>query len=462
MKHIPIRLNLSPSDAVLGKGDIHFVQKVTANVVTLLAKYAGAVPQSFTHDELAKLLDEGHFAIEYGYFSDRQAARRARAGRSLLSRLSLKAQLGAFQCETWCEVMIEAETAGEFNRSSARWNEFVPKLHEKVRSRLEHGLLNTHADSPIDPKLLSHVPSRTKAMGQLRAWEKTKDPMIFVKKSIFNGQNAKRVHPEVESAIQVELAHFLHPNEIYPSQVLDAVNAEVRRKNLARAISGEELLTETSLSTVERRIDELDQFEILAARKGVAYAKNKLGAHGGGLTLQAPLFNMEMDEWEMDLMAQLKAAGADVSDPSLRDIEFGRYWVCVAMDTGSRTILGLRLSVKPNAMDAKSVLWMAMRDKTELAASLGCETPWAQHGHVYHVAVDNGPAFVNADFKAALSDLAIDYSVLPAGVPKLRARVERVFRSIIMLLIPFLTGRTFSNPQERGDYPSKQYAEHTA
>jgi putative transposase len=105
---------------------------------------------------------------------------------------------------------------------------------------------------------------------------------------------------------------------------------------------------------------------------------------------------------------------------------------------------------------------MAMRDKTELARQLGCEMPWKQFGHIGHIVVDNGPAFVNAEFKAALSDLKIDYSVLPAGVPKLRGRVERVFRSIITLLIPYLTGRTFSNPKERGDYPSQKYAVHTA
>jgi putative transposase len=136
--------------------------------------------------------------------------------------------------------------------------------------------------------------------------------------------------------------------------------------------------------------------------------------------------------------------------------------VCVAFDTASRSIVGLKLSKSPTAEDAKAVLWMAMRDKAELARQLGCETAWKQYGHIGHVAVDNGPAFVNAEFKAALSDLRINYSVLPAGIPKLRGRIERVFLSLITLLMPLLTGRTFSNPKERGDYPSQKYAVHTA
>ncbi len=462
MKDFQFKLNLSLEDAVIGKGELSFVHQVTADTVTLLAKQAGSVPLTFTHEELARLLEDGHFSIEYGYFSDRQAARRARAGRALLSRLSLNTQVKAFVAEAWCEAMSEGEAEEWFNRSSKRWLEFLPKLYERVQQKLQDELLKTLNGEEIDPGLLSFVPGRSCIMKKYRQWEKTRDPMIFVKKSIFNGQNGKRIDPRVGAIIQTELMHYLHPNEIYPSQVLDAVNAEVRRRNNALGIAGEDLLPEVSLSTIERRINELDRFEVLAARKGVAYAKNKLGAHVGGIKLHAPLLRVEMDEWEIDLIAILQGAGIDITHPSLRDLELGRYWVCVAMDAASRSILSLKLSTTPNAEDAKAVIWMAMRNKTTLAAGLGCETAWAQHGHIYHVFVDNGPAFVNAEFKAALSDLAIDYSVLPAGVPRLRGKIERVFRSIATLLMPYLTGRTFSNPQERGDYPSEKYAVHTA
>lgn len=462
MKDIQFQLNISLEDAVLAKGELHFVQKVTDHTVTLLTKQAGAVPLTFTHEELAKLIEDGHFSVEYGYFSDRQASRRARAGRALLSRLSLNTQINAFHGETWCEAMREGEDEEWFNRSSKRWLEFLPKLQERVQQKLQDGLFKALNGEGIDPGLLFFVPGRSSIMEKYREWEKTKDPMIFVKKSIFNGQNGKRVHPQVEAIIQIELANYLHPNEIYPSQVLDAVNGEVRRSNIARGIAGDDSLPEVSLSTIERRINELDKFEVLAARKGVAYAKNRLGAHVGGIKLHAPLLRVEMDEWEIDLMSILKGAGIDVTHPSLRDLELGRYWVCVAMDTASRSILGLKLSTKPTAEDAKAVIWMAMRDKTALAAGLGCESSWSQHGHVYHVVVDNGPAFINADFKAVLSDLAIDYSVLPAGVPRLRGFIERIFRTIATLLMPYLTGRTFSNPQERGDYPPEKYAVHTA
>ncbi|GHF05461.1 hypothetical protein GCM10016455_28420 [Aliiroseovarius zhejiangensis] len=462
MNKMNIRLGITPCDAVVAGGDIHTVEKVNDLFVQIRALHGHAEPLSLTHQELSELVAGGGYAIEYGYFESRQVARRARAGRSLLSRLSTKSQLEAFWKECWCEAMLEAEQEGKFNRSAERWPAFLPELEGRVTEKLKLGLKQANPGAAFDSVSLRRSPCRTSAMAWLRDWEGVKDPMVFVKKSIFNGSNAKRVSAEVEAIIQRNLQDYLHPNQILPSHVLDAVNAEVREKNRVRALSGDPPLGEVSKSTIERRINELDRFEVLAARKGVAFAKNKLGAHGSGVKVEAPLHRVEMDEWEIDLMAILKSANIDITSGSLRDIETGRYWVCVAFDTASRSILGLKLSRKPSSGEAKAVLWMAMRDKTDLARRLGCKADWRQHGHIYHVTVDNGPAFVNAEFKAALSDLSIDYSVLPAGVPKLRGRVERVFRSVATQLMPLLTGRTHSNPQERGDYPSQDYAVHTA
>lgn len=462
MKHQPIRLGVTTCDAIVAGGQINVITKVNALFVEMKALRGDTQPISLTHAELTDLIDRGQFSIQYGYFASRQVARRAIAGKALMSRLSEKSQLDAFWKECWCTTILEMESEGRFNRSANRWTEFLPELECRVTEKLKLGLKKATAGADFDSIELRRTPCRTSIMSWLRDWEKSKDPMVFVKRSIFNAGNAKRVGAEQEAIVQGALQGFLHPNQLLPGHIHHTVNSEIRERNKIRGLSGDMLLDEVSLSTIERRIKELDKFEVLAARKGLAVAKNKLGAHGGGLQLAVPLNRIEMDEWEIDLIAILKKGGFDITQNSVRDIEVGRYWVCVAFDTASRSILGLKLSKAPTAEDAKAVLWMAMGDKTDLAHQLGCETPWKQHGHICHVAVDNGPAFVNAEFKAALSDLGIDYSVLPAGIPKLRGQVERVFRSIITLLMPLLTGRTFSNPKEKGDYPSQKYAVHTA
>jgi putative transposase len=462
MKHTPIRLGLTSCDALVGSGEIHAITKATPLFYEIKSLKGDSEPISLTHKELSHLINCGQFSVQYGYFASRQVARRAIAGRSLMTRLSSKSQLEAFWKECWCTTIQEMEADDKFNRSADRWDEFLPELELRVAEKLKNGLKKATAGADFDSISIRRTPCRTSIMSWLREWETSKDPMVFVKKSTFNGDNAKRIDAEREAIIQSFLESYLHPNQILAGHVHDAVNAEIRQRNKVRALSGDLLLDEVSKSTIERRINDLDKFEVLAARKGLAAAKNKLGAHGGGLQLNAPLHRIEMDEWQIDLMAILRKAGIDLSQDSLREIETVRYWVCVAFDTASRSIIGLKLSKNPTAEDAKAVLWMAMRDKSNLARQLGCETEWKQHGHIYHVAVDNGPAFVNAEFKAALSDLCIDYSVLPAGIAKLRGRIERVFLSLITLLMPYLTGRTHSNPKERGDYPSEKYAVHTA
>mgnify|MGYP003624566395 CR=1 FL=1 len=462
MKHEPIRLGVTTCDAIIANGELHAITKVTPLFVEIKYLRGDREPISLTHAELAELINGGQFSIQYGYFESRQVARRAIAGRSLMTRISTKAQLDAFWKECWATTYLEIEAEGAINRSSDRWDEFLPELERRVTEKLKLGLKKATAGADFDSIALRRTPGRTSIMSWVRVWEDTKDPMVFVKKSIFNGSNAKRVGAEQEAIIQWALESYLHPNQIAPAHVHETVNIEIRKRNKVRELSGETPLSEVSQSTIERRIKELDQFEVLAARKGLAAAKNKLGAHGGGLKLAVPLSRIEMDEWEIDLIALLKKGGFDISKDSVRDIETGRYWVCVAFDTATRSIVGLKLSRSPAAEDAKAVLWMAMRDKTDLARQLGCETVWKQHGHIGHVAVDNGPAFVNAEFKAALSDLCIDYSVLPAGIPKLRGHVERVFLTLAKRLMPYLTGRTHSNPKERGDYPSHKYAVHTA
>ncbi len=457
------RLNISTCDALVARGELHFVENVSDYSVSIrpMAKQA-ADAISMTHAELADLIDKEIFTIEHGYFESRQVARRALAGRSLMSQLPERGREDAFWKECWVEAFLEAEARGTINRSEASVLRFLPELEAIVTERLKTRLRAAGRGVVFDEISLRRAPCRGSLMRWVRRWERTRDPMALVKKSLFNGGNARSLSAEVEVIIQRALEAYLHPNRLFPIQIWQAVNAEIREKNRIRALAGEAVLPEVSESTIRRRIKALDAFEVSAARHGVAVAKNKFGPTGGGLPVAAPLQRIEMDEWEIDLHAILADSGVDFTAPGVRDIKTGRYWLCVAVDTATRSFLGFKLSNAQSTEAAKAVVWMALQNKTEIARRLGCETEWKQSGHIYHVAVDNGSAFVDSVFKAALKDLAIDYSVMPAGVPKLRKHVERVFRSLATMLMPYLTGRSFANPQERGDYPSEKYAVHTA
>ena len=65
---------------------------------------------------------------------------------------------------------------------------------------------------------------------------------------------------------------------------------------------------------------------------------------------------------------------------------------------------------------------------------------------------DAGSAFKAADFRTACADLGIRQEIAIAGVPQLRARIERLFRTLNLSLMPRLSGRSFENSLARGDY----------
>ena len=58
----------------------------------------------------------------------------------------------------------------------------------------------------------------------------------------------------------------------------------------------------------------------------------------------------------------------------------------------------------------------------------------------------------------AVANLGAAYEAPRAGVPKLRSRIERLFRTFGQQIAPMLIERDFGDPVERGDHPSEQWA----
>ena len=115
----------------------------------------------------------------------------------------------------------------------------------------------------------------------------------------------------------------------------------------------------------------------------------------------------------------------------------------------------------PNAENSVLTLADATRDKSDLSKQARCKTAWTQHGGLGAVVTDNGAAFVSLPFVTAIHALGGTSERPPAGIARLRGRIERLFRSFSTELLTLLAGRTFSNPLDRGDYPSEDVAVHS-
>ncbi|UZX13702.1 Mu transposase C-terminal domain-containing protein [Methylocystis sp. MJC1] len=120
--------------------------------------------------------------------------------------------------------------------------------------------------------------------------------------------------------------------------------------------------------------------------------------------------------------------------------------------------MAIVLSRTPSPKSALKALKLAMSDKTRVAKAYGASADWAARGLPVLIAADNGSSFIDADFRETVARLGITILYTPAGLPQLRATIERIFRTLTLEAIAPYTGRTFENPVRRGDYPAEARA----
>lgn len=455
------KVRISKLDAIFNGKDAYVFDRVDDYIIQLSLMSDSSQNLSLSHAELLQLLEQPAVTIKYGYFGDAAAKRRAQAGNEIFSLLPSAERSTVRFKQVLCEIAQAAKALGEFSLTDVSYTAFRPILTRRTHEKLRE-ILNSEVNSDLDPKeLLKNAP----CLKTLRKWLKeasTNDPLDLVKKSRFSSCNARNISAECEAIVVDTMRDYLRLGGIEIPELIRQINEEVQRRNRNALVTGAAQLRKVSESTIRRRVGELPKFEVLASREGIAAAKQEYGSHMGGIEAQVPGERGEMDEWEMDLIALLVKAGVDVTQQSLRDIGKKRYWLYAIIDCSTRCVLAIKLAENPNLDDALATVWMAMQNRNELARSLGCKSNWDQYCHISELVVDNGPVLVSSDFKAALSEIGVGYAVAPAGVPKLRGRIERLFLTFGKMLMQHLTGRTFSNPQVRGDYPTERYTVHTA
>lgn len=183
-----------------------------------------------------------------------------------------------------------------------------------------------------------------------------------------------------------------------------------------------------------------------------------------GLNLTRPLQRVELDTWKVDLISLLTDSGLLSFLTEEEKMRLGltgqkkRWHLTVAMCATTRCILGMRLSRAPNAQATIQTLDMVMLDKGVWSDAVGALSSWHMRGHTPWVYTDCGSEYVSYDVRVAARDLGISLEHAPGGHPEMRGRIERFFRTMSVNLMERLTGRTFSNMIERGDYDSKARA----
>lgn len=455
------RLRLLETDMVMIGESERRLEKQSTRGVSLREVRSPDVVRSFSHAEFHALLQKPDVRLKRGFYEEAEVRRRLAFDKLYLESIALAEREKVLWKTAWCEEYLRIELAGRIQRTELSISAALSTLRNVVDERERHRQGKGRTPRAGSPVALKAPPHPKTLLRWVRRYERAgHSPLALARtrsKSQIRSIESYRVR---EALLQDCVKGYQERNRPTMEIIVANTAAAFRKANEERAREGRLPLELPSASTIRRRIRQLDPFETYAQRHGTEAARKKFRPYRTGVSSLAPLERIEMDEWRIDLMTILDEGGVFDGAPSeLRErFRVGRRWLYVAIDVATRCILSMRLCEKPTPEDAVRSLELITVDKTTISDAAGCECPWDQFGGIGTLVSDQGPSFVSDMFRTAVTDLGATVETPPAGLAEMRATVERVFRTFGVQLMPWLSGRTFSNVVERGDYPSEALA----
>lgn len=197
-----------------------------------------------------------------------------------------------------------------------------------------------------------------------------------------------------------------------------------------------------TLRTIQRRLKQLDPYVVTRAQRGEEAAHRLLRAAGRSIKAHAILSIVEADTHTLDVM---------IVDPDTKEV-LGRPFLTCMIDVHTRAIVGTYVSLFPPSA------------VTSLAAFKDMLTRYGRGlpgGVPAQLCPDNGIEFKNSAFSRLCQALSVTLTPSQVREPNGKPHIERFFGTITNDLIQKLSGTTFSNPAQRGDYESEKRARFT-
>lgn len=464
-------LDFSPSpqtpNYAFGKYDTVTISDVAYRVIdTTDAGYVfrrvdgDGVAIGYTRSEMARMVSLGQVSHERNALLPLSAKARIEAPTQMLSSLPPSKHAGARGREAVVRAFLDLERKGQVKRTDASIAAAASTIRGVALQGLEAGSQNDQ--EAVVPKVSGRSLRRWLAFYEGRGVGGLFDRMDD------RGNRKRRLCPQTILILTKCVNGYM--SELRPSQsaIYDDVKRAIRKANEERRLRGEPDLTCPTRETVRQEILRLDPYLCDLTREGADRARMKHAPVGTGLELTRSLERVEIDTCRVDVLTLMTASGLlqQMSEEERRLLGLTgstkRWFLTVAICATTRCILGMKLSRTPNTKATLQVLDMIMQDKGVWADAVGALTPWHMHGKPELIVTDLGPEYAAYDVQIAASDLGIPLMHAPGGLPEMRAHIESFFRTMSIILMERLSGRTFSNSIQRGDYDSKGRAALTA
>ena len=409
----------------------------------------------YSFAELAKLRMTSTYRVVKNYFNPKGSQSANLGAATFLASLA-QSELDKLNANTeMVEWLLERIDAGEMTLSDASMKAQLPALRDHMYAYVKHGTAAHHRRG----RVVYDIPSLKVLRNMIKAYRESGRDLMALLPKMATSPSKKRMDVETYRIMRTTVAkHYLSGQRPDGSTVIDDVAIAIDDANTARIALNLEEIPYPSDRSIYREIEALDPFEIVAHRHGLKAAKQKFGIVNGGLVVRRPLERVEIDEWQIDVrnLAIDSGFAQHLTAKQLRQLEKTRRWAVVAIDCATRCIVGFVLTKSPCREATLRVFEQITLDKTNIAEAYNCEKPWTFSGRPELIVMDNGTGFVPQRIRTTAAVLSASVMYTPAGEPSCRGRIERFFGTLASKLMPLLPGRTFYNPQERGDYPTEE------
>jgi len=259
--------------------------------------------------------------------------------------------------------------------------------------------------------------------------------------------------------IQRQLREYLLNQRHSGREAVEKTINALRRENERREAAMLPLLQTREKTALWDWMNRFDLLEVDAGREGLAIAKRRNLGVGKTNRATRPGQTFQVDEWEIDARTIIVNGPIreGLDQKTIDRLPRGRRWLYVVMDVATRYIVALLVASTQNSASAIRALEMSTRDKSDLAATAGATSEW--QGFPFEgVESDTGSAFRAGTTTRAVNETQAAYSYPNVGEPQFRGVIERSFLTLTHRAMPYMPGRIFSNPKERGDYPTEETA----
>lgn len=252
-------------------------------------------------------------------------------------------------------------------------------------------------------------------------------------------KGARRLPPAVELCIEDAIDTIFKTREAPSMDALRrAIDHTCRMANLKPP----------SRTAIQARVSTRSLKEMVRAREGAKAARQRFAPVRPGLRPQTPLAVVQIDHTKVDIQ---------LVDAATRRA-LGRPWLTLLLDVFSRSVVGFHLSFDaPSAGGVALAIAQGVLPKRDWLTERAMDLAWPMHGVPRRLHLDNGREFHARALKRGCQQHGIRIDYRPPATPRFGGHIERLMGTL-MKRIHDLPGRTSSNIQARGDYPSEDKA----